>query len=203
MPVEPDGDEPEETGWQCADCGTPRSQLTRQCRVCAAARRPSAKTTAAPVTRSVVETDAEVAKLQQGIAGLKACEAGPALKAAIAVMQAKIDCLMKPAAPSHGPDLTAQLGAAQRTVIAAEARVAALTDRGDGLRARIAGMQKDQDALAQASSKAQQHHREAEAALASVQQAVGAQAPGPGPATTPAAQTAPPCSAHATFMAAI
>ena len=34
---------------------------------------------------------------------------GPVLKAAITVMQAKIDCLMKPAAPSLGPDLTAQL----------------------------------------------------------------------------------------------
>ena len=34
-------------------------------------------------------------------------------------------------------------------------------------------MQKDRDALAQAFSKAQQHHREAEVALASVQQAVG------------------------------
>ena len=71
----------------------------------------------------------------------------------------------------------------------AEKKARFLTDKGLALRVALDNAQADLDALAKALFRAQLQREDAEAALAAVQQAVGAQAPVPGFAAAPTVQT--------------
>ena len=186
LPVEVDGESPAAAGWQCAVCGRSHAQLARQCRICATKRVPTPMAATDPAVRAEAVPTVAAADLQRLIAGLTGCGQGQttAMLTTVAELQARLDDLLKPAAPAPVPDETARLRAGQNAVKAAVARVAALTDKTTGLNARLAELQLDAVALQRSLADAQRQQVEAEKALAVVRQAVGAQAPAPGHAAS-------------------
>ena len=183
--------EPAVTEWTCTVCFTQHDYVARQCRVCKTKRVPATNVAAAQAASSAGEVAAKVAKLQEAIIVMTAIEAEPGI---IDGLKTKIDLLKKPAAPAPVPTQAAQLLAAQQAVEAAERRTSAVTEMVQSTQLRIEQQQRDLEALGRALANAQQTQQEALAALAAVQQAVGAQAANPGPTAAPAPQEATPGS---------
>ena len=200
MPVEEEEDTPAVAGWQCTLCERLHPRPTKQCRVCWTKREVATADSDGRTAHSEAQIAVERTKLEAVIAMMTAsghCQSKRGLSH-IAELQAQLVGMSAPSAPTPVLDDTARLGAAQKAVDNAVARVAKYTESMDGLNNRLKEMQLDIEALQRARADAVQLQMEAERALASVQQEVGARAMTPGhtAAAAPAPQVAGSQSAH-------